>query len=347
MVPAKRRIAVLLALVLCLVADRAFAQRADVPIEVERVNAPTSEALEQLHKLREAGKLASIHDIETALLNPTPEHVELPAASNTTLHPSAIATLARKSTIRVGWYYLCNKCDKWHTNLAGGYIVADGGVAVSCYHVISPKSTDMREGYLVAKDSAGTVYPVRSILAADAKMDAVVFRLEGAKDLRPLPLNDQVGPGDAAYLLSDPKGYAGYFSAGIVNRFYWAGGVVGNARSLDDARGLRINVSTDWAPGSSGAPVLDDRGNVIGHVSKIRTEIAPPSSQPERPRSADPIDEKPPTTAPAQSRGNAASPHTGTQIVLHEGIPARGVQLLVDHVNTATQTPPPTTQQAE
>ena len=30
-----------------------------------------------------------------------------------------------------------------------------------------------------------------------------------------------------------------------------------------------MNVSTDWAPGSSGAAVLDEFGNAIGHVSEI------------------------------------------------------------------------------
>jgi hypothetical protein len=31
----------------------------------------------------------------------------------------------------------------------------------------------------------------------------------------------------------------------------------------------RMDVSTDWAPGSSGAAVLDQCGNAIGHVSEI------------------------------------------------------------------------------
>ena len=34
---------------------------------------------------------------------------------------------------------------------------------------------------------------------------------------------------------------------------------------------MRLNVSTDWAPGSSGSAVLDEYGNVIGHVSTIAT----------------------------------------------------------------------------
>ena len=68
--------------------------------------------------------------------------------------------------------------------------------------------------------------------------------------------------GDSVWCLSDPRGERGYFSTGIVNRFV--------ERTVGDARGRRINVSTDWAPGSSGAAILDEAGNVIGHVATIR-----------------------------------------------------------------------------
>ena len=34
----------------------------------------------------------------------------------------------------------------------------------------------------------------------------------------------------------------------------------------------RMNVSTDWAPGSSGAAVIDECCNAIGHVSEISAQ---------------------------------------------------------------------------
>ena len=73
-----------------------------------------------------------------------------------------------------------------------------------------------------------------------------------------------VRPGDAAYCLSDPLGVTGYFSEGMVNRFFRK---PDNKGTEDEA--LRLHVSTDWAPGSSGSPVLDQCGNAIGHVSMI------------------------------------------------------------------------------
>jgi hypothetical protein len=71
------------------------------------------------------------------------------------------------------------------------------------------------------------------------------------------------------FCLSDPLDERGYFSEGIVNRFYWKRAPKGDLESLDALKNLRVNVSTDWAPGSSGAAVLDQCGNAIGHVSTI------------------------------------------------------------------------------
>lgn len=47
----------------------------------------------------------------------------------------------------------------------------------------------------------------------------------------------------------------------MVNRFY--------VRGKKGDESSRMEVSTDWAPGSSGAAVVDQCGNAIGHVSEI------------------------------------------------------------------------------
>lgn len=326
----------------------ALAQRAEVQIEPERVNAASPDNLEQLKVLREAGRLRSIDQIEEALETPKPEKIQLTAAATLEIRPAEVALAARQSTLRVGWYYLCKKCDHWHVTVAGGYVIAEGGIAVTCHHVVLPNKAQMREGYLVAQDADGRYHPVSEVLAADARMDSVIFRIDDVGYLKPLPLNDQVGPGDTAYLLSDPKGYSGYFSSGIVNRFYWAGANKGDTNSYSDVRNLRINVSTDWAPGSSGSPVLDGRGNVIGHVSKIRTETAPAASG--SALGNDVSEDKRPSTRPSSqpgvsplpgegSRGNAGGGSAGTQIVLHEGIAVRAVQLQVKRMNEEASSP--------
>src|SRR5262245_2369376 len=97
-------------------ASISFAQRAGVPIEPRELAIDDEVVCEKLRKLREAGKLMSIKDVRNALSNPSPKAVELPKPATKTLPADQIADRARKSFLRVGWYYLCTRCSRWHTN---------------------------------------------------------------------------------------------------------------------------------------------------------------------------------------------------------------------------------------
>ena len=132
--------------------------------------------------------------------------------------------------------------------------------------------------------------------------DNGLLRASGGK-FNAMALNDAVRPGDAAYCLSDPLGINGYFSEGMVNRFFRRP----EGKGTPEER-LRLHVSTDWAPGSSGSPVLDECGNVIGHVSTISAMSDPRN----------------------QAAGSPEQPRRGdTQMVLHEASPARGVLQMI------------------
>jgi hypothetical protein len=196
--------------------------------------------------------------------------LELPPASATRLSAREICTAARRSHLRVGWSYFCSKCEDWHVNLAGGYLLTTNGAVATCYHVVQPVH-EIRDGCLVAADEDGKVFPVKEILAANRYSDACILRVEGT-NFRALPLNTNVHPGDVAYCYSDPLDQRGYFSDGIVNRFYqFPGRRPFSAPASASYSPTRLNVSTDWAPGSSGSAVLDECGNAIGHVSTIAT----------------------------------------------------------------------------
>ena len=228
----------------------------------------------------------------------------LPAASTTRLAARQICATARHSHLRVGWIYLCDKCGKWHLSLSGGYALTSSGAVVTCFHVVSP-GPGMREGALVAVDEQETVLPVVEVLAANHDSEACIVRVPSGR-LRPLALNTNVYPGDNAYCYSDPAQHRDYFSAGIVNRFYQvaapspAGAGPAFTRTV-----TRMNVSADWAPGSSGSAVLDDCGNAIGHVVSIST-----------------------ARDDTASKGQEAQADKPAAIVFHEAVSARDVLLL-------------------
>jgi hypothetical protein len=203
----------------------------------------------------------------------------LPAPHTSKLSPRAICAVGNSSHVRVGWAYTTSRNDGWHVNLAGGYFLTADGAVATCYHVADPDSS-IKEGCLVAANETGRVFAVTEVLAANRYSDACILRIAGA-DFTALPLSTNVYPGDAAYCFSDPLDQRGYFSAGIVNRFYQFPGR--RPLSAPDATPYyaptRLNVSTDWAPGSSGSAVMDECANAIGHVSTISAvsedEISP------------------------------------------------------------------------
>lgn len=177
---------------------------------------------------------------------------------------------------------------------------------------------------MIAVDYEGNVSPITAVLAHDSRMDAAIVQVD--QTLTPLPLNDAVQPGDDAFYFSNPLDQRGYFSRGMVNRFYWDS----VNRGKDDAnlkalRRLRLNVSTPWAPGSSGSPVLDAQGNAIGHVTVIQA------------MGKQPIHKNDPDTKVTLAELN---------ITLHSAIPARRVRALVQSMKPSLVGIVPAPQQA-
>lgn len=278
--------------------------------------------LDGASKLLENGKLLDVAKITSLLEKPVPENVPLPASRKESMSRQDIYKMASRSRVRVGWYFLCHKCNHWHTRLAGGYPLTADGVIATCHHVAQPDK-EMREGYLIVVDAEDKVSAVTSILADSAARDISLLRTTGGK-FQAIPLNDQIRPGDAAFCLSDPLGINGYFTEGMVNRFYHKPGKQGSAEES-----LRLHVSTDWAPGSSGSPVLDECGNAIGHVSTISSMTAdPPPRQPARKTDGDDKEKPMPRVRPSGGGG--------TQIVLHEASTARGILELLRPSEPAT-----------
>ncbi len=276
------------------------AQSPTVPLYLADSRADTR-LQDEAKRLRDAGALSR----ETVLTNQftrTSCQLALPAPRSTRLAGRELWAASRAAHVRVGWNFLCTKCNNWHLNLAGGYALTKDGAVATCFHVVKLPA-NFKEGFLIATDEQGRMHAVTEILAGDERTDACIIRTS-ARDLKPLPLSTNVFPGDRAFCFSDPLGQRGYFSDGIVNRFL--------ARHPNNSTNLppvtRLNVTTDWAPGSSGSAVLDELGNAIGHVTTITTLPSVPT-----PKAGD-------STSPKAER---------TLITLHEAVSARDVLALI------------------
>ena len=141
------------------------------------------------------------------------------------------------------------------TSLGAGFIVDKGGLIASNMHVIagSPKVmvtlADKRE------------YPVKQLVNGDREHDLVIMQID-AKDLPALVLGDSdaMRPGDPIVAIGHPMGLADTVSNGLVSA----------VRKIDESLTV-LQISAPIAPGSSGGPIFNDRGEVIGVATAIFT----------------------------------------------------------------------------
>ena len=222
-------------------------------------------------RLLEEGKLKSLDTLRTQV------HAEcfplkLMPLSHEKLTAPDLCDRLRQSTLAVGSFYKCPDCGEWHFNSSAGFVVGNGGVVCTCCHVVTAEDEGIKESYLIAADDTGRVFPVQSVLAADAESDTCFVKIDGP-GLKPLPLRTGIRAGERVYCLSHPGGYFFMFTQGMVARVNLKRNEVldehGHTNGLLTRPILFLNVTTEFAPGSSGAPIADDSGNVVGQVASI------------------------------------------------------------------------------
>ena len=203
-----------------------------------------------------------------------------------------------QSVVSVGEYYRCDECAAWHANLATGFAVASDGLVATCLHVLegAPLEDDEESPFLFVAALQGRVFPITELVARDARFDLAVVRCD-AKGLAPLPLRGDVDEGERIYCLSHPDHMFASFSEGLVARRYIVRGPApGTGAPVDpdapidhdvgktlaakdgDPRAF-LQVTCEFAGGSSGAPIVDAFGNVIGIAQSTATVAVDPEAE--------------------------------------------------------------------
>lgn len=134
-----------------------------------------------------------------------------------------------------------------------GFLVSSDGKLITNHHVIEYAAS------AVAKAENGGLFPVEGVLADDAKNDLVLLKLKG-KDLPFLSLgnSDKVEVGARIAVIGSPLGLEGTLSEGIISAV---------RKLLGDQRIFQLTAAV--SPGSSGSPVLNGKGEVIGVATSL------------------------------------------------------------------------------
>ena len=128
-----------------------------------------------------------------------------------------------------------------------GFFVRRNLIATN-YHVIEGAAQGTAK--LVGKD---TIYAIEGITATDKTNDLVLLKVT-MPSVNPLPLGDSdtVRIGETVYVAGNPMGFEGTVSDGIISG------------RRDRYTKERLQMTAPISPGSSGGPVLNGKGEVIG-----------------------------------------------------------------------------------
>jgi serine protease Do len=207
--------------------------------------------------LIENNQTVSLAELNKQLDQAVGRKAKIPKVASFVYDPQSLYELCKPSTLIVARLYKCEHCTNWHSGSATGFPLTKDGIFVTNYHVL--EQIDGKT--LAVMDTEGNIYPVTQILAADKESDVAIVRAKGAK-FRPLPLGEPAKIGSNVHVISHPDGMFYYYSKGMVSLYDTMKG---------KPRTQWMAISADYARGSSGAPVLNDSGEVVGMVASTVT----------------------------------------------------------------------------
>ena len=157
---------------------------------------------------------------------------------------------AQQAVVVIGGVYKCNRCPDWHIAPASGFLIAED-LVVTNYHVVGNPD---RSG-LAVRLFDGRMFMVEDVVASSEQYDLAVLRLPKT-GMKPIALGPSAPVGGKINLISHPNRKFYTLSEGRVARYF----VMQRNRRPVSA----MAITADFGKGSSGAPVLNEEGQVVG-----------------------------------------------------------------------------------
>ena len=162
----------------------------------------------------------------------------------------ARAADAQKAITVVGGVYKCKQCTRWHVAPASGFLIAED-LLVTNYHVVNQPERSA----LAVRLFDGRVFMVESVVVASERYDLAVVRIPNT-GITPIALGQAAPVGAKVDLISHPNQNFYTLSEGRVARYFMT--------QRDKKTVPAMAITADFGRGSSGAPVLNEAGEVVG-----------------------------------------------------------------------------------
>ena len=156
----------------------------------------------------------------------------------------------QKAIAVVGGVYKCKRCTRWHVAPASGFLIAED-LLVTNYHVVNQPERSA----LAVRLFDGRVFMVESVVVASERYDLAVVRIPNT-GITPIALGQAAPVGAKVDLISHPNQNFYTLSEGRVARYFMT--------QRDKKTVPAMAITADFGRGSSGAPVLNEAGEVVG-----------------------------------------------------------------------------------
>ncbi len=157
---------------------------------------------------------------------------------------------------------------KTKRTLGSGFFINAQGHFVTNYHVL--------RGALRAtvKTRDGREFPVKAILAENQESDLILAAIHAPAEPLPfLPVVEAVPPmGERVIALGNPKGQEWSLSEGIVAAVREGAKITYGGGLVAERKGTTLQITAPISPGSSGCPIINYRGEVVGVLSMTHPE---------------------------------------------------------------------------
>jgi len=217
--------------------------------------------VEKMTAVREAKDAATVATLKGQLTGEKKCRLDIPPGALVgSADRSKLYEKCRPGVVVIGRIYKCGKCTKWHSSFASGFVIRPEGVVVTCHHVLAK---DERGQHIGVMTHDGRVLKVTGMLACSKKDDLLILKVD-AKGLTALPVASSAPVGSRVYAISHPVGRFYTMTEGIVSGY--------QERSIAGQRSRVMAITADYAKGSSGAPVVNGSGAVVG-IARITEPV--------------------------------------------------------------------------
>ncbi len=182
--------------------------------------------------------------------------LQLATPNTNRLSAEQLIQQVRRSVLVVGSLYQCGDCKEWHLSAATGFALTESGAFATCYHVVDQPDNSV----MVVMTDDGRMFGVREVLAADKMHDVAIVQVDGA-GFTPLPIVTNAPVGSLVFVVSHPSKNFYTFTSGMVARYF--------VNEEDKVKTTMMSITADFGRGSSGCPVFNETGAVVGMAESI------------------------------------------------------------------------------